>query len=171
VTPDDRANLRLVAQTALNATTPRTVVERRLGRWSLQTSNSFRRIGCHGDGDVLCGTKHPIDGHPDLLAPPGVLDYIVAVQPCVVLELLEELRQCAEALELSRKHHAEDHDELERLRESLEDKLSRAQLVDGVLASTLPALEMLVAAADRSDVADVRRLAAGLLTAFKEISR
>ena len=40
---------------------------------------------------MVCGTKHPIDGHPDLLAPPGVLDYIVAAQPSVVIQLLEDL--------------------------------------------------------------------------------
>jgi len=64
-------------------------VRQRPGSWSLQTSNSFRRIGMHGDGDVLCATKHPVDGHPDLLAAHGVLDYIVAAQPRVVLELLD----------------------------------------------------------------------------------
>jgi len=60
--------------------------------WQLQTSNSFRRIGTtYGDGDVLCGTKHPRDGHPDLLAAQGVLDYIIATQPSVVLALLDAL--------------------------------------------------------------------------------
>lgn len=59
--------------------------------WELQTSNSFRRIGLRGDGDVLCATRHPIDGHPDLLAAPGVLDYIVAAQPHVVASLLEDI--------------------------------------------------------------------------------
>lgn len=59
--------------------------------WELQTSNSFRRIGMHGDGDVLCAVKQRSDGHPDLLAAPGVLDYIVAAQPHVVLELLDKL--------------------------------------------------------------------------------
>lgn len=60
-------------------------------RWMLQTSNSFRRIGTQcGDGDVLCGTKQR-DGQPDLLAAPGVLDYIVAAQPHVVTSLLDDL--------------------------------------------------------------------------------
>lgn len=86
---DDRQKLRSAALAAIAATPPRTSVQRALGRWELQTSNSFRRIGCHGDGDVLCGTKHPRDGHPDLLAPAGVLDYIVAAQPRVFLELLD----------------------------------------------------------------------------------
>lgn len=93
MTLDDRQKLRLTAQTALNGTRAK-VTERRAalaGSWKLQTSNSFRRIGAHGDGDVLCGTKHPIDGQPDLLAAPGVLDYIVAAQPSVVLELLDML--------------------------------------------------------------------------------
>lgn len=60
-------------------------------RWRLQTSNSFRRIGTRGDGDVLCATSHRADGHPDLMALPGVLDYIVAAQPLVVLDLLDRL--------------------------------------------------------------------------------
>ena len=68
--------------------------------WQLQTSNSFRRIGTtFGDGNVLCGTKHPRDGHPDLLAPPGVLDYIVAAQPQVILALLDLLDKAEDELE------------------------------------------------------------------------
>lgn len=59
--------------------------------WQLQTSNSYRRIGQCGDGDVLCATTHPQDRQPDLLAAPGVLDYIVAVQPRIVLALLDRL--------------------------------------------------------------------------------
>lgn len=84
--------------------------------WSLQTSNSFRRIGCHSDGDVLCAVVQRSDGHPDIHAAPHVLDYVVAAQPQTVLDLLDELRQCEEALALSRTQHAEDHAELERLR-------------------------------------------------------
>jgi hypothetical protein len=61
--------------------------------WKLQTSNSFRRIGGHGDGDVLCGTNHPLDRQPDLLAPPGVLEYVVAAQPSVVLSLLDTVEK------------------------------------------------------------------------------
>jgi hypothetical protein len=98
VTPDDRQKLREAAVVAVNAIPPRTSVERVLGHWSLQTSNSFRRIGCHGDGDVLCGTKHPRDGHPDLLARPGVLDYIVAAQPRVVLGLLDDVDELEDKL-------------------------------------------------------------------------
>lgn len=66
--------------------------------WELQTSNSFRRIGMHGDGDVLCATTHPSDRHPDLLAAPGVLEYIVAVQPSVVLDLLDQLAAAEQLL-------------------------------------------------------------------------
>jgi hypothetical protein len=94
VKQDERLTLRDAATRAMNgahahaadrhATLP---VE-----WQLQTSNSFRRIGTtYGDGDVLCGTKHPIDGHPDLLAASGVLDYIIAAQPSVVLSLLDDI--------------------------------------------------------------------------------
>jgi hypothetical protein len=109
VTPEDRQKLREAAVVAVNATPPRTSVERVLGRWSLQTSNSFRRIGCHGDGDVLCGTKHPHDGHPDLLARPGVLDYIVAAQPRVVIEMLDDV-------------------------DDLEDKLRKAEIICSSIA-------------------------------------
>jgi hypothetical protein len=59
--------------------------------WTVQTSNSFRRIGTdRGDGDVLCAVTQRADGHPDLHAAPGVLDYIVAAHPFVVLRLLEQ---------------------------------------------------------------------------------
>jgi hypothetical protein len=53
---------------------------------------------------VLCGTKHPIDGQPDLLAAPGVLDYIIAAQPRVVIQLLDAV-------------------------DALEDKLSKAKII------------------------------------------
>jgi len=99
VTSDERQSLRDAATAAIAATPPRNSVERVLARWSLQTSNSFRRIGCHGDGDVLCGTKHPIDGHPDLLSPPAVLAYIVAAQPRVVLALLDQIDALEHAAE------------------------------------------------------------------------
>lgn len=91
MTHEDRQTLREAALAAMAGIPPRTAVQRALSRWELQTSNSFRRIGCLGDGDVLCGTKHPIDAHPDLLAAPGVLNYIVAAQPRVVLQLLDEV--------------------------------------------------------------------------------
>ena len=88
----ERQVLRAAALAAMNGTRmranpPHTTLTT---DWQLQDSNSFRRIGTpYGDGDVLCGTKHPIDGHPDLLAAPGVLDYVVAAQPCAVLALLD----------------------------------------------------------------------------------
>lgn len=64
----------------------------RPGVWELQTSNSYRRIGTtRGDGDVLCATTHPRDRHPDLLAPSCVLEYLVAVQPKIGLDLLDDL--------------------------------------------------------------------------------
>lgn len=62
--------------------------------WELQTSNSFRRIGTsRGDGDVLCAIKQRPDGHPDLYATAGVLDYIVAAQPRAVLALLADIEE------------------------------------------------------------------------------
>jgi hypothetical protein len=92
VTKEQRQQLREAARVAVNGTIDRLPAGRTAwaADWKIQTSNSFRRIGTtHGDGDVLCGTKHPIDGHPDLHAAPGVLDYIVAAQPRVVLQLLD----------------------------------------------------------------------------------
>lgn len=85
-----RQALREAALAAMAGIPPQTAVQRVLRRWELQTSNSFRRIGCLGDGDVLCGTKHPIDAQPDLHAAPGVLDYIIAAQPRIVLQLLDD---------------------------------------------------------------------------------
>lgn len=107
---EDRKILREAALAA-SAATP-VSVQRGCTRWELQTSNSFRRIGCHGDGDVLCGTTHPRDGHPDLLAPRDVLEYIVAAQPRAVLELLTALEA------------AEDHLKIAR---SLDDKLAAVE--------------------------------------------
>ena len=100
MTKEQRQALRDAALAALNGTRARVDVSRAALAvdWQLQTSNSFRRIGGHGDGDVLCGTKHPIDGHPDLLAASGVLDYIVAAQPRVVLQLLDDVDAMADKL-------------------------------------------------------------------------
>lgn len=42
--------------------------------WSVWTSNSFRRVSCHGDGDVLTGIIQRSDGHPDLSMPAYRLD-------------------------------------------------------------------------------------------------
>lgn len=89
---DERQALREAALAAMDGTRARVDVQRTVLSldWQLQTSNSFRRIGTpYGDGDVLCGTKHPRDGQPDLLAAPGVLDYVIAAQPRTVLALLD----------------------------------------------------------------------------------
>jgi len=101
MTHDERHKLREAAMAALDASRARTYGSRsELGsEWQLQTSNSWRRIGtARGDGDVLCPTTHPRDRHPDLLAPPGVLDYIVAAQPSVVLVLLDQLAAAEQLL-------------------------------------------------------------------------
>ena len=93
MTRDERQKLRAAALAAVNGTRPCSGTRHAAPaeNWQLQTSNSFRRIGTNGDGDVLCGTKHPVDGHADLLAARGVLDYIVAAQPRVVLQLLDDV--------------------------------------------------------------------------------
>ena len=103
MSPEDRQKLRNAAIAALNSS--RAPTSEIPADWQLQTSNSFRRIGTlYGDGDVLCGTKHPVDGHPDLLAAPAVLDYVVAAQPRTLLQILNEV-------------------------DELEDKLARARIV------------------------------------------
>jgi hypothetical protein len=94
MTTEQRQKLREAALAAMNATRAKTSAGHRAALaadWELQTSNSWRRIGAHGDGDVLCPTTHHLDRHPDLTAPSGVLDYIVAAQPRVVLALLDQL--------------------------------------------------------------------------------
>lgn len=95
MTIEDRQKLREAAKCAARA---RREPSAEPAPWKLQTSNSFRRIGMHGDGDVLCATAHQYDRHPDLRALPCVLEYIIAAQPRVVLELLDELD------ELDKKH-------------------------------------------------------------------
>lgn len=71
--------------------------------WHVQTSNSFRRIGTdRGDGDVLCAVTQRSDGHPDLHAPPDVLDYITAAHPLVVLELFDQRDRARNALDYLR---------------------------------------------------------------------
>lgn len=104
VTLEDREKLRDAAIAATNATRTHSVGRRAAlaGDWKLQTSNSFRRIGVWGDGDVLCGTTHLIDGHPDLLSRSGVLEYIVEAQPRVVLALLDDLDAAEDKLEKAR---------------------------------------------------------------------
>lgn len=37
------------------------------GPWTWWTSNSVRRLSAQGDGDVLHGSKHPIDGVVDIV--------------------------------------------------------------------------------------------------------
>ena len=79
--------------------------------WSVQTSNSFRRIGTdRGDGNVLCAVTQPSDGHPDLRAAPDVLDYVVAAHPLEILRLIRERDSARHALHLLR-HKIAGHDE------------------------------------------------------------
>lgn len=99
MTREERQKLREVArlvQIGIEAQ-DRVVGYRAYAGWILQTSNSFRRIGQYGDGDVLCAVTQRSDGHPDLHGAPGVLDYIVAAQPTAVLDLLDQL-DAAESL-------------------------------------------------------------------------
>lgn len=99
VTADERQLLRKAAARASARFEPSTDP----GPWQLQTSNSFRRIGTpEGDGDVLSATNHPVDGHPDLLAAPGVLEYIVAAQPRAVVSLLDDLEVVEDELRRTR---------------------------------------------------------------------
>jgi hypothetical protein len=102
VTREERQSLRALALAAIEATRDRAYGRRAAqpSAWELQTSNSFRRIGARGDGDVLCATTHPRDHHPDLLAAPSVLDYIVAAQPRTMIALLDALDAAEDELEM-----------------------------------------------------------------------
>jgi hypothetical protein len=88
--------------------------------WSVQTSNSYRRIGTdRGYGDVLCAVTQRSDGHPDLHAGPGVLDYIVAAHPFVVLGLLEQRDRAWHAIDHLRRNivgHVDAFTEAEEIR-------------------------------------------------------
>jgi hypothetical protein len=146
---DERQKLREAALAAAHSTRSRSPVPRPAD-WKLQTSNSFRRIGSDGDGDVLCGTKHPIDAHPDLLAASGVLDYVVAAQPRVVLALLDDLDAAALALQqIPRIADAIDtiQTRLDTLREALGAAVVKLSATDGVsLDEVRGALETFLAA-------------------------
>ncbi len=178
MTVDDRQKLRAAALAALAGVTARTSVQRVLNGWELQTSNSFRRIGtAHGDGDVLCGTKHPLDGHPDLLAAPGVLDYIVAAQPRAVLALLDELDRCEDTLQLSRNQHAQDHAALEtKLSEAKAvcDRISavdaRLEKVAGTITALSGALSQLMSA-DPDAVEKARVIVNQIMSTLQEVTR
>jgi hypothetical protein len=62
--------------------------------WMLQDSCSWRRIGTSQgrDGDVLCPTKHPRDGWPDLIVSPENMALIVNA-PADIAALLAEVER------------------------------------------------------------------------------
>ena len=109
LTRDFRQELRRTALRALERSS--------LQPWKLQTSNSFRRIGSHGDGDVLQAVLQRHDGQPDLLGAPGVLNYIVAAQPRVVLALLAALDGAEEPVQQG--SHPEDVVSCDELRRAI----------------------------------------------------
>lgn len=160
MTAEDRQELRAAALAALAGVTARTSVQRVLNRWELQTSNSFRRIGtAHGDGDVLCGTKHPIDGHPDLLAAPGVLDYIVAAQPRVVIQLLDDVATLEEKLSAA-----------QALCDRIVDVDARLDKVAGTITTLSGALAQLMSA-DPDAVEKARAIVDQLMATLQEVAR
>jgi hypothetical protein len=131
VTNEDRQMLREIATRAARARREPSA-ESKL--WELQTSNSFRRIGMHGDGDVLYATTHPHDRHPDLQALPGVLEYIIATQPCVVLELLDYIDKIeGDAMKVIENQRTE----IERMRPTHElgEMLKVRDTIDKIIAS------------------------------------
>lgn len=152
MTKDDRQKLR----DAAFAVVP-WAVER---RWELQTSNSFRRIGARGDGDVLCATKHPVDGHPDLLAAPGVLDYIVAAQPRAVVALLDDV----DALEAKLVAAREIGDKIGAVEARLDDMAA-------VLTGLGAAIAKLADAPDAGAVAEARELVEKLTASLRGAKR
>jgi hypothetical protein len=160
MTKEDRQKLRDAAVAAAKVAPPRTAVEGATCRWELQTSNSFRRIGARGDGDVLCGTTHPIDGHPDLLAAPGVLDYIVAAQPPVVVALLDDI----DALEAKLLAAREICDKISAVEGRLDDMAS-------VLTGLAAAIAKIAEAPDSAAAAEARALVEKLSAALPEVKR
>lgn len=104
---EHRATLREIAEAAKRM---------QPGAWHLQTSNSFRRIGSEktrGDGDVICAIMAPSDGQPDLLAKPGVLEYVATMNPTRAIALLDHV----ESLE---KQLANAHSAIEMLRAKID---------------------------------------------------
>lgn len=159
---DDRQKLREVAITAQSAPSDRWntlhtgMPKTSAHPWELQTSNSFRRIGAIGDGDVLCATTHPSDRQPDLFAPPGVLDYIVATQPHVVISLLDELDAAEDKLQQSFMI-------IEKIAE-IETRLAKFH---GVITEAVEKLSTL----EDVSIAEARDLFASLQAAFTEVPR
>lgn len=155
MTKEKRQQLRDAALAAAHSTRSRSAVPRSAD-WKLQTSNSFRRIGADGDGDVLCGTKHPIDAHPDLLAAAGVLDYVVAAQPGVVLALLDDL----------------DTAEIKFQQvETIVESLARIQKCHDALRDALNVAVEKLATADGASLDEVRGVLATFLSALAEVQR
>lgn len=103
MTKEERIKLRDAALAAIDGVRNHDERKREASktRWELQTSNSFRRIGTHGcgDGDVLHAMTQRSDGHPDLVGAPGVLAYIIAAQPNVLLALLDGFEELEAELE------------------------------------------------------------------------
>lgn len=159
MTTEERQKLRDAALAAVNSTRARSNVHHAAlaEDWKLQTSNSFRRIGTlYGDGDVLCGTKHPIDAHPDLLAAPGVLDYVIAAQPRVVLQLLDDVEAAEAKLQLA---------------QGIVDTIGGIQKRLDVLRDALGAAAEKLSGADSITIAEVRGVLTALLAAHTEIPR
>lgn len=155
VTKEERLALREAATTAARAIV-QPYARLRPGSWELQTSNSYRRIGMHGDGDVLCAVTQRSDNHPDLLAPRGVLEYIVAAQPSVVLALLDQLdaAECLIGPQIA----------------DVEGKLQRMQEVITRLTILIGSLD-LVARGDEEETRAVREGIANLTKLIGEMSR
>ena len=165
MTQDDRQKLREAALAALDGTRNRWNVPRDAMAldWQLQTSNSFRRIGTYyGDGDVVCGTTHPRDRHPDLLAAPGVLDYVVAAQPRIVLSLLDDLDSSEGKLEQAR-------EAIEPQLCGIEARLDNAQAVINTVASALGQLS--TSLEGNAPVADLLAVIETLRSALAEVKR
>ena len=160
LTCDERQKLRNAALAAVNGT--RAQVHRAtFADWELQTSNSFRRIGTlHGDGDVLCGTKHPIDGHPDLLAAPGVLDYVIEAQPRVVIQLLDDVEALEDKLDQARV--------ISRTIATVDARLDKVCFVFAGLATVI---ENISKSTDSVTLAEARALIAKLSAMVEETTR
>ena len=128
--------------------------------WQLQTSNSFRRIGTvFGDGDVLCATTHPHDRHPDLTGASGVLAYIVAAQPRVVIQLLDDVSALEDKLAAAK-----------ALCDRIDDVQAKLIKVAGTITSLGEALAQLTSV-DPETVENGRALVAQIVSTLEEVQR
>ena len=99
------------------------------GSWETWTSCSWRRIMATDGANterVIEPTYHPKDKWPDLMFGNGVREYVEAVQPSAILELIAETRQLREDLQAA-KLLAHANVEMFRAEKAVADQYRQAQ--------------------------------------------